>query len=391
MIVIVGAGIFGATAALELRRRGYPVSLLDPGPLPHPLAASTDISKVVRMEYGRDESYMALMEEAREGWLRWNGAFPDPLYHETGVTMFTREPMAPGGYEYESYHLLRKRGHSPERLSSHEIARRFPGWNPERYMDGFYHAKGGYAESGRVVMALVEQAQKEGVLLHQGQAVHRLLLAGGRVTGVQTTGGERFQADHVLVAAGAWTPVLLPEMAPHLQATGHPVFHLGVADPERFSPPHFAVFTADVSRTGWYGFPVHPREGVMKVAVHGVGLTLDPVRDERVVLPTDHERLRTFLRESFPALADAPVVYTRRCLYCDTRDEHLWIANHPQLAGLTVATGGSGHGFKFAPVLGDLTADAVEGVANPYLAKFRWRTLDDQTVGQEAARYHGEL
>ena len=92
-ITIIGGGIFGLTAAIELQRRGFSIVLIDPGPLPHPLAASTDISKVVRMEYGADELYMAMMEEAIAGWHAWNEMFDTPLYHETGVTMFTRSSV----------------------------------------------------------------------------------------------------------------------------------------------------------------------------------------------------------------------------------------------------------------------------------------------------------
>jgi glycine/D-amino acid oxidase-like deaminating enzyme len=116
---------------------------------------------------------------------------------------------------------------------------------------------------------------------------------------------------------------------------------------------------------------------------------LHPEHDPRLVGDEDVARLRAFLATTFPALVGAPVVYTRRCLYCDTLDEHLWISRHPELGGLTVAAGGSGHGFKFAPILGDVIADAVEGRRNPWLHRFRWRALRPETSGEEAARYHG--
>ena len=387
-VIVVGAGIFGVTAALALRRRQATVALLDPGPLPHPLAASTDVSKVVRMEYGADELYMAMVEEALDGWHRWNDAWDEPLYHETGVVMLARAPLAPGDFEYESYQSLRRRGHRPERLGAEEIARRFPAWKPGAFVDGFFHARGGYAESGRVVAALVGQAEDQGVDVYEGRAVAALIRDGGRVTGVRTEGGETFHADHVLVAAGSWTYLLVPELAPYMRATGHPVFHLRPANPELFSPPDFPVFTADVSKTGWYGFPLHPREGVVKIANHGVGVRLNPATDERVVTEEDVARLRAFMADTLPDLAQAPIVYTRRCLYADTLDEHLWIDGHPDLEGLSVATGGSGHGFKFAPILGDLIVDVVEGRENEWLARFRWRELTAGTRGEEAARHH---
>src|SRR5438445_4370741 len=91
-VLFAGAGVFGVTAAIELRKRGHPVMLVDPGPLPHPLAASTDISKVVRLEYGADEPYTALAERAIEGWRRWNRDL-GPLYHETGLLHRRRDPL----------------------------------------------------------------------------------------------------------------------------------------------------------------------------------------------------------------------------------------------------------------------------------------------------------
>lgn len=388
-VLIVGAGVYGTTAAVELSARGYRVALLDPGPLPHPLAASTDISKVVRIGYGADEFYMALGEEALRGWRRWNEEFSEPLYHNVGVTMLARAPMEPGGYEYESYQLLLKRGHSPERLNADEISRRFPAWKPGSYVDGFYHSDSGFAESGRVIETLLNIAQRQGTTLLPGQTFSAFIESDNRVTGIRTREGEMFHADHVLIAAGAWTPFIVPELMPHMRSTGHPVFHLVPPHPELFTPPNFAVFTADVAKTGWYGFPLHPHAKVVKIASHGVGQLLHPETDARVVTPDDEAHLRAMLRETFPDLADAPIVYTRRCLYNDTKDEDFWIARHPQREGLTIAAGDSGHGFKFAPVLGGIISDAVEGRENPWLHRFRWRDISTVTLGKEEARFHG--
>jgi sarcosine oxidase / L-pipecolate oxidase len=391
-IIVVGAGIFGLTTARALRGRGYGVTLLDPGPVPHPLAASTDISKVIRMEYGRDEDYMAMVEQARDGWLAWNEQAADealsPLYHEVGVSMFTRTPMQPGGFEYESYRLLRQRGHTPERLDAAEIARRFPAWRSGAYVDGFFHTRGGYAESGRVVAFLLSQAEREEVVIHVGEKVIGFLEQGSRIKGVRTESGTQYAADLVIIAAGTWTHWLLPELAQVMKSVGQPVFHLQPANRQLFTPPGHTVFTADIANSGWYGFPVHPSAGVVKIANHGPGQQLHPDRDERQVAPANSDELRAFLAETFPALVDAPIVFTRRCLYCDTLDEHFWIDHHPERPGLFVAAGGSGHGFKFGPMLGDLIADGVEGRPNPFTGRFRWRELVSGTAGQEAARWH---
>lgn len=386
-VLVVGAGIFGVTAALELQGRGYQVGVLDPGPLPHPLAASTDISKVVRMDYGADEEYISLAEQARRGWMLWNKDLGETLYHEVGVTMLTRGPMSSGGFEYESYHRLQKRGYQLQRLSPGLIAERYPAWNSAVYVDGYFNAHAGFVESGRVVDTLVCRAARTGVKFSLGQTALEFIESNGRVTGILSRERERFEGEHVLIAAGTWTPLLVPELLPMMHSVGQPVFHLKPSNPDLFKPPNFCVFSADVSQTGWYGFPVHPQEGVVKIAWHGVGRQLHPMADERIVSRDDEERLRAFLAESLPALVDAPIVKTRLCLYSDTLDEHFWIAQHPSRPGLTVAAGGSGHAFKFAPVLGSIIADAVEGAQNPILQKFRWRNLSPDTAGEEATRF----
>lgn len=390
--LVVGAGIFGITAALALRRRGHAVVVLDPGPVPHPLAASTDISKVIRMEYGPDASYMALMEEARVGWLQWNEEWraegADPLYHETGVLMVARKAFTAGGFEYESWQLLRARHHAPERVDAVALGARFPAWSTGQYVDGFYHPQGGYAESGRVVAALARRAAGAGVSIQVGVRAAGLTERRGVVTGVVDSDGRTHDAEHVVVAAGAWAGVVVEELANAIAVSGHPVFHLRPARPELFHADRFPVFTADVARTGYYGFPL-TRDGIVKIANHGLGTPIHPDAP-REVAPRDFERLHDFLSDTFPALVDAEIVYTRLCLYADTQDEDFWIARDPARAGLTVASGGSGHGFKFAPVLGDLIADAVEGRANPWLDKFRWRPGVHLIRGREAARCHIE-
>jgi glycine/D-amino acid oxidase-like deaminating enzyme len=100
--------------------------------------------------------------------------------------------------------------------------------------------------------------------------------------------------------------------------------------------------------------------------------------------------LRVFLAETFPALIDAPIIYTRLCLYCDTNDGDFWIARDPERAGLVIAAGDNGHGFKFAPVLGEIIADAVEGQENPLLEKFRWRPEVRAQTSTDAARFRPE-
>ncbi len=387
-IVIVGAGIFGATAAVELRKRGHRIRLLDPGPLPHPLAESTDISKAVRMDYGADDDYAAMADDSIKGWRQWNNEFGETLYHEPGVMFLTPRPMEPGGYEYESYRRALERGCNPVRLNAAETRRRFPAWNADHYIDGYYNPVGGFVESGKVVSRLITQeAEALGVELHEGQTFERFIENGSRIGGVITRDGSQYEADTVVVAAGSWTPHIMPWMAHVFRSSGMPVFHLKPADPGLFEPPRFVGFGADITVTGYYGFPLHPESKVVKIANHGVGRQMHPEAPERVVTAAETDQLREFLKYTFPALVEAPIVYTRVCLYCDTWDGHFWIAPDPDRAGLVVATGGSGHALKFAPLLGGFIADAVEGKPYPYAHKFRWRPEVQRVRNEEESRY----
>lgn len=386
-IVVAGAGVYGVTAALELRERGHQVQLLDPGPLPHPLAESTDISKTIRLDYGPDDDYLALMGTALAGWRRWNAEWPEPLFHETGVLFLCRAPMQPGGFEYESFQRLLQRSPRPQRLTADDITRQFPAWEAGGYTDGYYNPVGGYARSGQVMTQLLAQAKTLGVELHEGQTFANLIETNGKVTGIITRAGSRFEGECVILALGAWTPYALPELADVFRSNGMPVFHLQPNQPEQFRAEIFPVFAADVTVTGYYGFPLHPMNGVVKIANHGPGRNLQPESANRNVTEAEILQLRAFLKANLPALAEALITYTRACFYCDTWDGHFWIARHPERAGLVVATGGSGHGFKFAPVLGGLIADAVEGQPNPYLRKFRWRPATRPARSEEAARH----
>jgi glycine/D-amino acid oxidase-like deaminating enzyme len=383
-VIVVGAGINGVTAAIELKKRGHEVVLVDPGPLPHALAASTDISKAVRAAYGADEDYTALAERSIEVWRQWNEEFGTKLYHEVGVMFVCRATMQPGDFEHESLKLLEKRGLKVARMDAPELWKRFPAWNRELYQDGVLEIQAGYAESGRAVAMLIERAKSAGVELRERVMFSRLAERGNRVSGIVLDDGRRIAADFVVMAVGAWTPYLLPFTKKFFRATGQPVFHLKPSEPELFASERFPVFGADITTTGYYGFPIN-RDGVVKIAIT-VLTRCRPTSAERVVTAEDEKNLREFLASTFPPLADAPIVYTRVCMYCDTHDGHFWIARDPEREGLVVAAGDSGHGFKFAPVLGEIIADAVEGKDNPLLNKFGWRPEVRAGAGTDAAR-----
>ena len=385
-VVIVGAGAFGLSAAVALRRRGRTVRVLDAGPVPHPDASSTDISKIVRMDYGADEHYARLALEAMAGWRKWNEEVDRPLYHEVGFALLAHDPIGAGGFEHDCLEVLGAMGHGVERLDGRDgrprVHERFPAWAVGQWADGYHNPVAGWAESGRAVGWLADRARVAGVEIVSHAPV-------ARVTdrGVHLVDGATIEAGSVVVAAGAWTPALLPELAEVMRIVGQPVFHLRPRDPGPFAPDVFPVWAGDIARTGWYGFPANA-DGIVKVANHGAGIPVDARAIPDVSARLD-AKLRSFLARALPALAGAPVVGRRLCLYCDTADGDFWVDRSRSAPNVVIASGGSGHGFKFMPVIGDIVADVLDDVDNEWVHRFRWRTPDRSRA--ERARFHGDV
>jgi len=383
-VLVVGAGVFGAGAAWELRRRGHAVLLLDPGPIPHPDASSTDVSKIVRTDYGSDAFYHELAGEAMAGWDRWNAECPRPLYHEDGFLLLSASSLDAGGFEHESLRMQERAGNPVERLSGEALSARFPRWSADAFAEGYLNRRAGWAESGAVVEWMVDRALDAGVVLEE-TGVESLAFAGDEVTGVVTTDGRTVRGSTVVVAAGSWTPALVPWLGGLMSVTGQPVLHFLVEDPTPFQAPVFPTWAADIANTGWYGFPALD-DGRVKVGHHGPGIPLD-ARPGDAAWTAHEERCRAFLQRAVPALADAPVVTRRVCRYCDSRDGDFLVDRDPGHPGLVVASGGSGHGFKFAPVLGRIIADVVDGSGQETYSRFRWRT--SAAARPEQARSRG--
>lgn len=384
-IVVIGAGVFGLTAALELARRGHGVTVLEAGAAPNPLASSTDVSRMVRMDYGSDGLYTGLAVEAIKGWRDWNALWDEEVYHETGLLLASSLPLEPGTFEQDSLVQLESIGYQVQRMDSSLLRDRFPDWNADKFVDGYFNPVAGWAEALRVIGCLAQEAQHTGVSLRTGTRVARISQEGTRVTGVVTSDGVGIQADLVVLAAGAWTPLLLPRLSDFMGAVGQPVFYFEPEEPERFRGPGFPPWAADVSRTGWYGFPAN-RDGLVKVGNHGPGRLVHS-DDPRDVTARQIGGCREFLREALPALAEQKLKESRLCWYCDTWDGNFWIDHDPDAVGLVVATGGSGHGFKFAPVMGSIVADVVERKPNKYADRFAWRDVGEPA--SEAIRFTG--
>ena len=387
--LIVGGGIFGISSAVTLAERGHKVGLINPDKIPHHLAASTDISKAVRMEYGSDTEYFEMAEECIRGWREWNELFDEEVYREVGFLMLSKSSFDDNesSYEQSSYRQLVDHGYEPERIKGDEISKRFPILKKNVYQEACLNPIGGYCFSGTAVQCLAKYARSIGVSIHEGHTAHKLVIENGRLQAIHTLEDGQFKFQKAIIAAGPYTPYLVPDLKPYFKATGHPVFWLYPENGAPFRYPNLSVFMADIAQTGWYGFPLSETHGVVKVARHSAGLTMDPRNKDRRVTDMEVRDMRTFVNNTFNGLEKAPLVYTRRCLYTDSLDGHFWIDHHPEIDGLMVSTGGSGHGMKMGPVIGKMTADIAEGRQHAYSNRYNWRHLESDTVQREEARH----
>lgn len=386
-IIIVGAGVFGVFTAIELTKRNHKVTVIEAGQIPNPKAASTDISKVVRMEYGADFEYFKMAEASMAQWRIWNDILKETVYHEVGFLMLSSSTVSieQNTYEANSLNMLLAEEYEVERFKSDEIIKRFPSIAKDRFQEAIYNPHGGYVRSARAIELLATYAKSIGVSILENTEVTKLINDNNVIAGVETLGGQRHLATQVVVSAGAYTPFLVTDLLPYFTITGHPIFWLQPNDPKVFRADKQPVFMADITQTGYYGFPYDEKEGVVKISRHATGLSQHP-DDDRSVTRSEIDNMQAFVKATFPKLIDAPLKYTRKCLYTDTLDGHYWIDRHPSIKGLTVSTGGSGHGMKMGPELGRMTADVVEGHSHGYSDRYEWRHISVDKITKEEAR-----
>ncbi|KZF23062.1 FAD dependent oxidoreductase [Xylona heveae TC161] len=389
-ITIVGAGLFGLTTALELTRRGYKnVQVVDRYLPPVADGSSVDISRIIRPDYA-DAFYAKLGLEAMRGW--GEGGEYSPFFYRSGLLCMAGEGSHP--YLEQSQANLEKMGIKTQNLRGNEMRERYPGVisGDLARARGYANTICGWADAQQAISYLARQCTQAGVSFLTGShgTVLSLVTNGANeVIGVRTLTGAVIKSDQVILATGAWTPHLL-DMANMSVSTGQPVGFLQLTEQEAEQMKDSPVII-DLS-TGWFVFPPTPGTRILKMARHGYGYetsrTPSLQRDQKVsvpkldssnvnstFLPTDAElALRQGLALFFPQLKDRPFINRRLCWYTDTPQGDFVIDHHPSYKNLFVATGGSGHAFKFLPALGRHIVDNFEHKASTeQKEKWAWK------------------
>lgn len=357
-ILIVGAGVFGLTTALELHSRGYSnITILDRFLAPVPDGSSTDISRIVRADYA-DAVYAKMASEAQSLWKSKYSAF----YHPCGYVAVAPSPTH--SYIDRSRATLTKLRLPYEDLGSdaafkraypalHAAAGSFAG------LSGYKNDAGAWADAAGSIRELAARCSLAGVSFVTGArgTVMGLRYDEGRtrVMGVDVAQGAPLAAETVIVAAGAWSCRLV-DLSLQAVSTCQPLGFIQLDDAEAAAMAASPIVVN--LATGWFCFPPEPRSKLFKVARHGFGYMNEvrtgegavvsaPLRDAngaaKSYLPADADAaLREGLRRFFPKLADRPWQRSRLCWYTDTPNGDFIIDQHPEFEGLFIATGGSG-------------------------------------------------
>ncbi len=358
-VAVIGAGVFGSWTAWHLAKRGQRVVLIDAYGPAHSRSSSGGESRIIRMGYGADELYTLSAQRSLEQWKRFFVASKVPLFHETGVLWLGGEDDS----QLRRTSATLRRCKVPfDEFDRAALERKYPQVSFEDVKVGILEPQSGVLLARRAVAALVEDALRLGVQYYSAQILKPA--GSGRLEQVETSQGERISAEQFVFACGAWLGKVFPEiLGARIFPTRQEVFFFGVpAGDTRFVPPALPtwLFQQDL----FYGMPDIECRG-LKIAYDEHGERVDPDTQSRIVTPVMRERVRAYVERRFPALKDAPIVETRVCQYENTSNGDFLIDQHPGMENVWFVGGGSGHGFKHGPALGEYVTRRMLDRAEP--------------------------
>ncbi len=342
-VVVVGAGVFGSWIALHLRRSGRTVALLDTYGAGNNRSSSGGESRILRCGYGADEIYTRWAMRSREMWLQVFDQIGRPeLFRKTGVLATPRPGDARAAASKTAYENC---GVPYWVLTPRDVTQSFPQLRFREDRVGLFEPESGVLLARRAVQAVVDQAVREGVEYRQ------------------ETASAKPYAETVVYACGPWLPKIFPELlGGRIRVTRQEIFFFGTpsGDPS-FASPRMPVWVDITDEHGAYTIPDVENRG-FKLAFDRHGPPFDPDSGDRAV--RDIEAASAFLAERFPALAAAPLVESRVCQYENTSTGDFLIDRHPGFENVWLVGGGSGHGFKHGPVVGEHVCALIEGKAS---------------------------
>jgi glycine/D-amino acid oxidase-like deaminating enzyme len=355
-VVVVGGGAFGAWTALHLREMGHTVTLVDAYGPGNSRATSGDETRQIRCGYGDRELYSRSALRAFTAWKARQEEFGVSLMMETGRLQLAPD-WTPGLRATQA--TLTKLRRAVEAMTQDDMRKRYPQMNPEGMGVGLLEPGAAVLRAKQAILAVAAALKRKGGTITIARA-RPGRAEGRRLADLETAAGERVAAQTFVFACGPWLPRLFPAfLGSRIQVPGRDVLYFGTpAGDTRFSFPNFPNYSEDRC----YGFASIDERG-FKVCTTTGAPSFDPDTDERIVTPHEVRRARAYLALRFPLLKDQPVIESRVCQLENTADEHFIIDKHPDYDNVLIAGGGSGHGFKHGPVIGEYIAKRALGEA----------------------------
>ena len=362
-VAVVGLGAMGSAALLALAQRGVRALGIERYTPGHDRGSSHGETRIIRLGYFEHPSYVPLLRRTYELWRELEAAAGTRLMHITGIA-----EIGPRGGTVVPGTLLASRMHGlpHEVLDARETMRRFPAFRiPQDYL-GVFQPDGGFLAVEPAIEAQLALARAAGAEVRTGETVRAIAPHSGGVR-IETDNGS-IDAAKVIVSAGAWAKQLLPQLP--LRVTRQVMAWFEPRDQAQFAEGRFPVFLLESRHGVHYGFPPHGSTNVKIAKHHHADETVDPDRVDRNVSPADEALIRPALADHIPA-ANGPRVAAKTCLYTMTPDGDFIIDHMPGAPDVIVASPCSGHGFKFAPVIGEIAADlAVDGATRHDISRF---------------------
>jgi monomeric sarcosine oxidase len=352
-VAVIGAGVFGAWTAWHMARRGRRVLLVDAYGPGNARASSAGESRIIRMGYGADEMYTRWSQRSLVQWKAFFAATGQALFHETGVLWLAGKNDL---RVQQTAETLRRCGIPFQELSRAELDKRYPQIGLDGITKGLLEPHSGVLMARRAVAAVVEDSLRGTVEYRVAQITEPR--AAGPISSVMATSGERIEAEHFVFACGAWLGKLFPEiLGARIFPSRQEVFFFGVpAGDSRFAPSALPTWLFQEDEI--YGMPDLESRG-LKIAVDRHGERVDPDTQSRLASIDGANEARRFIEQRFPALRGAPIVETRVCQYENTWNGDFLIDQHPKIENVWFVGGGSGHGFKHGPAVGEYVAARV--------------------------------
>ncbi|HET7323436.1 MAG TPA: N-methyl-L-tryptophan oxidase [Halococcus sp.] len=370
--IVVGVGGMGSATTYHLARRGLDVLGLERYDIPHTMGSSHGITRIIRRAYYEHPSYIPLIERAYDLWDDLADASNRPIIHRTGSIDAgpADDPVFEGSLRSCEEHDI-----PHEVLTGAELTERFPGYGlPEEYQ-ALYQSDGGFVVPEQAIIAHTQAAHDEGAEIH----------ARTRVRGWEETadGGVRVEteratheADRLVLAAGAWNHTLADALEGLTVPERQVLAWFQPKEPSLFQPESFPVWNLSVPKGRFYGLPVYDVPGIKLGRYHHRDEQVNPDDWHRDPEPEDERLLREFTQNYFPE-GSGPTMRLATCMFTNSPDEHFILDTLPEYPQVAVGAGFSGHGFKFASVIGEVLADlAADGTTDHPIDMFRMNRFE---------------